>query len=78
MSHYGVMLAEYTCLRQTTHLHCPLKVYKAVVGTHLPLFGHVVTERQPFKLPIGLILSHLTTGGVDEPLWCDACRVLLP
>ena len=78
MSHHGVMLVVYSFLRLTTQFHCPLKAYKDL-GTPLQLYGHVlVTVRQPFKLPIGLIFAHLSRGGVDEPLWCDTCRVVLP
>ena len=76
-SHYGVMLVELSCLRQTTKLHCPLKAYKAV-GTPMQLYSHVVTAQQPFKLPTRLIFGHLATGGVVEPLWCDPCRVVMP
>ena len=37
--------------------------------------SHAVNARQPFKLSTGLIIGHLTTGDVVEPLRCDACRV---
>ena len=42
--------------RPTTHLHCPLKAHKAL-GTPLQFYGHVITVRQPFKLPTGLIFA---------------------
>ena len=63
MSHYGVILVEYSCLRPTTHLNCPLKAYIAL-GTPLQLYSHVVIVRQPFKLPIGLILAMLPQGAL--------------
>ena len=77
-SHYGVMLAEKSCRGQTTPYNCTLQANKAL-GTPLQLYGHLVTARQPFKLPIGLIFGHyLATGGVEEPLWCDSCREVMP
>ena len=54
-----------------------LRQYKALV-TPLKLYGDVFTMQQPFKLPIGLIFRHVSTGGAVEPLRCDACRVVLP
>ena len=77
LNHYGLMLVEYSCLRITTQLHFPLKAYKAFI-TPLQLYGHVVTARQLFKLPMGLIFGHFTIGGVVEPLRSDACRVVMP
>ena len=38
----------------------------------------MIIVRQPFKLPIGLLFDHLATGGVIEPLQCDACKVVMP
>ena len=71
-------LAKSSFHGQKTLLHCPLKSNKEI-GTPLQVFGNVVTARQPFKFPIGLILGHfLATGDVVEPLWCDACRVVMP
>ena len=75
--HYGVMLAEYLCLRPTTQLHSPLKAYKAL-GTPLQLHGNVVIVRQPLKLPIGSVLGNLATVGFVGPLRCDASRVVMP
>ena len=74
LSLYGVMLLEQSCLRPTGQSNCPLKAYKAI-GTPLQLYGNVVIAQQPFRLPIGIVFGHLATGGVVEPLWCDASRV---
>ena len=72
-----MMLAVWSCLRQTTRLHCTLKAYKAL-GIPLQLYGHVVIARKPFKLHIGLIFGKLAIGGVVKPLRCDASRVVMP
>ena len=72
-----MMLAESSCRRKTTMLHCSLKAYKAL-GKPLQLYGHVVTVLQTFKLPVSVVFGHLSTGGVVEPLWCDASRVFIP
>jgi hypothetical protein len=70
-----VMLVEYSCRGQTSQVYGPLKAYKEL-GTPLQLYGHVVTVRHTFKLPIGMIFGHLATGGVvEEPLRCDSCRI---
>ena len=43
----------------------------------MQLYGHVVTVRHPFKLPIGSVFGHLATWVFVEPLRCDACRVVI-
>ena len=72
LSYYGVMLVEQSCLGPITHLHCPLKAYKAL-ATPVELYGNVVTARQPFKLPIGSIFGCLASWGV---MW-SYCDVML-
>ena len=44
----------------------------------MQLYGHVFTVGQPFKLPTCLMFGNLATGGVVEPLWCDASGVVMP
>ena len=72
-----MMRVEESCLRPTLQLHCPLKACKAI-RTPPPLYVNVVIAGQPFKLPIGLLFDHVATGGVVDPLWCDASRVVMP
>ena len=72
-----MILVEWSCLRPTTPLHLPLKAHKSL-GTHVQLYNNVVIAQQPFKFPIDSICCHLATGGVVEPLECDACRVIMP
>ena len=67
-----MFFVAYTCHGQSTQVYGLFKAYKAL-GTPLQLYGHVVTVRQPFKLPIGMIFGHLATGGV----WTSHYGVML-